>query len=65
MGLWRLVASVGMKNIDVVVITAIAVVGIVVLEVCAIMNHIDGVALAGAIAAVAGISGYQIKKVRG
>lgn len=44
--------------------TIIAILCITILEVFAICYHIDGTALAGAIAAIAGLGGYQVAKAR-
>lgn len=47
-----------------VLISVIAIICITILEVVAISYGINGTALAGAIAAIAGLGGYQVAKAR-
>ena len=42
-----------------------AIMAIVILDAIALMNGIDGILLTAAIAVIAGISGYELKSVRG
>lgn len=42
----------------------IAIAGIVIIEVCALLLGHNGVMLAGVIALIAGIAGYEIRLVR-
>jgi len=42
----------------------IAIIGVVSLETVALNNGIDGAILAGALAIIGGLGGYQVKKIR-
>lgn len=52
-----------MKNTG-ILISAIAICCITILEVFAICYDVNGTALAGAVAAIAGLGGYQIARAR-
>ncbi|GAI63359.1 unnamed protein product [marine sediment metagenome] len=47
-----------------VIVPLAAMLCIVILEVMAVLNHIDGAVLSLAVAAVAGLGGYEIKVLR-
>ena len=53
----------GYKMIKFIVPTA-AIIGIVVIEIVALSNGIDGTALAGSMVIIGGIGGYEAKAIR-